>query len=98
MKMFPDRHAVALLTTIFVIITIGIQCMFYTVRSPGPVEANTYIVAPGDIIYVTPEEIKFKQFIIGREIILNSYTLEAPLIRTNHTYPTKKPNNEQNNI
>ena len=63
-------------------------------QGPGPVKENTYIVAPGDIIYVTPEEIKFKQFIIGREIILNSYTLEAPLIGTNHKYPTKKPNNE----
>ena len=74
------------------------KCMFYTVRSPGPAEENTYIVAPGDIIYVTPEEIKFKQFIIGREIILNSYTLEAPLIKTNHKYPTKKPNYVKDSI
>ena len=94
MRQLPSNYMVALSITILVVITIGIQCMFYTVRSPGPAEENTYIVAPGDIIYVTPEEIKFKQFIIGREIILNSYTLEAPLIKTNYKYPTKKPNNE----
>lgn len=72
----------------------GMQCTFYTVKSPEPAKENTYMVAPADIIYVTPEEIKFKQFIIGREITLNSYTLEAPLIKTNHKYPTNKPNNE----
>ena len=94
MRPFSNKYTIVPLVTIFVAITIGMQCMFYTVRSPGPAEENTYIVAPGDIIYVTPEEIKFKQFIIGREIILNSYTLEAPLIRTNHKYPTKKPNYE----